>query len=275
MSGFSAGWLALRKPADLAARHPAVLEACTARFAGRASVSVCDVGAGTGASVRALSHLLPPRQLWTLVDDDDANLAVAGMQLAAWAECTEGPILHRSGREFSIRPLRHDLAPVPRCWTAGTELVVASAFFDLVSEAWIGRFVEELAAAGLPLLATLTFDGLIVLDPPHRLDPVIAAAFTRHQGGDKGFGPAAGPESTEVLAARLAEAGYELVRGKSPWRLSSALEDLRRAFVDGVVQAVTETTLVPLTDLADWAAAARDRQRTITVGHDDLFAAPS
>ena len=78
MSGFSADWLALREPYDLRARNPAVLDAVAAFFEPRPSVRVVDLACGTGSTLRALSPRLPPRQSWTLVDNDPGLLARAG-----------------------------------------------------------------------------------------------------------------------------------------------------------------------------------------------------
>jgi hypothetical protein len=277
MTGFSPEWLALREPADAVARNPHVLAACQRRFADCDELSVCDLGAGTGASLRAFAEGLPPRQHWTLVDHDEANLAAAGEHLMAWADRTEAAegrlVLSRRTLRIQVDRIRHDLAAGPRGWPAGTGLVVASALFDLTSEKWIGRFVAGLAADHLPLLATLNFDGAIALNPPHRLDAAVAGAFRAHQERDKGFGPAAGGRAADILATRLDDAGYTLTAGASPWHLGPHGEELRAAFLDGVAAAVDETGLLDPGDVDAWRAAGQ-AARAIEVGHRDLFATP-
>ena len=75
MSGFSAEWLALREPADHAARSRDLLRAVAARFAAKAHVSIVDLGAGAGSNLRAIAPALAAeRQSWTLVDHDPALL---------------------------------------------------------------------------------------------------------------------------------------------------------------------------------------------------------
>ena len=54
MSGFSAEWLALREPYDLAARNATVLDAVAGAFAGSRSIAVVDLACGTGATLRAV-----------------------------------------------------------------------------------------------------------------------------------------------------------------------------------------------------------------------------
>lgn len=276
MTGFSPEWLDLREPADIAARSERVLTACERTFRNRGTLSLCDMGTGTGATLRALAALLPHRQDWTLVDNDDGNLAAAGERLAAWAGGAgidgDKMVIRRGERRIAVRRLRHDLVPAPRCWPDGTDLVVASALFDLASEDWIGRFVSVLADDGLPILATLTFDGEIGLDPPHELDGAIADAFRLHQGRDKGFGPAAGPRAPGILAVRLEEAGYEVTTGGSPWLLGADRDPLRTATADGIAAAVGETGLLDVRTVDEWRQAARRGDRTLRVGHIDLFA---
>ena len=77
MSGFSAAWLALREPYDLAARNAKVLDAVAAHVIEQPSIGVVDLACGTGATLRAIGPHLPPQQSWRLVDND-LGLALQG-----------------------------------------------------------------------------------------------------------------------------------------------------------------------------------------------------
>lgn len=256
MSEFSAAWLALREPADRAARDGKVLAACRAALAGREALSICDLGAGSGAMLRALAPLLSARQRWLLVDRAAQRLPPS-----------RDPV--------TVLWLRHDLAARPDCWPQHCDLVTASALFDLTSAAWIERLVDALAAQRLPLLSTLTYDGVMRFAPAHPLDAAVLAAFNRHQQTDKGFGPAAGPDAAALLAKQLAKAGYRVTEGASPWRLGPATAPLRAAFLQGVVEAVGETGLMAEAALRDWTALRQAEDTQIEVGHQDLFATPT
>lgn len=262
MTGFSADWLALREPADRAARSPAVLEACRRHFAGRPAITVCDLGSGTGAAVPAFGPFLPPRQRWVLVDNDPANLAAA--------------VRLRAGEGIVIGTRTADLAREPAPWPEDSDLVTATALFDLAGEAWIAALSARLAADRLPLLATLTYDGQQSFDPAHPSDAAMLAAFNRHQRLDKGLGGvAAGPEGAGLLAEQLAGHGYRMHTGPSPWRLSSPQDDgLIAETLRGWAAAVTEAGFVPPALAHEWLEARLDRTDAMTVGHTDLFAVP-
>ena len=278
MTGFSPAWLALRETADVAARNGAVLSACARVFDSQESLDICDLGAGTGASVRAFADRLPPIQRWTLVDHDRENLRAAEAALSTWADsaATAGDTLtlRRGSRRLEIRMRVHDLAANPVCWPARTGLVTASAFFDLVSAAWITELTAALHAEKIALLATLTADGGIVCLPPHPLDEKVIAAFCRHQMGDKGFGPAAGPAAARHLEAALEARGYVLTTGDSPWALTHATDALLKELVTGMAGAVTETGAVDAAELTEWLKHRRGEGQRLTIGHRDVFARP-
>lgn len=80
-----AHWLALREPADAAARAEDLVDLVRPRLAGAGPLVVHDLGAGTGAMARWLAPRLPGPQHWIL-HDRDADLlarAAAGMPAAA------------------------------------------------------------------------------------------------------------------------------------------------------------------------------------------------
>ncbi|MGI9406615.1 MAG: hypothetical protein ACR2O4_09600, partial [Hyphomicrobiaceae bacterium] len=195
MSGFSADWLALREAADTAARSEAVLDAARRTFAHHTGdpLEIWDLGSGTGASVTAFSALFPKPQVWHLVDTDADNLKRAMARYAG----------DNAFAEVRLETHMHDLADNPAPWPSSAHLVTATALFDLVSESWLQAFADRLCAARLPLLATLTYDGRLELEPAHSMDASMIEAFNQHQRTDKGFGPAAGPDASNVLTTAL------------------------------------------------------------------------
>ena len=92
MKGFSAEWLALREPYDLAARNALVRDAVANAFLGQAAISVVDLACGAGATLRPLQEVVD--QLGAGV----AHLHVKGFDLAR--EVVEHPD-RRDGHEQS------------------------------------------------------------------------------------------------------------------------------------------------------------------------------
>ncbi len=275
---FSPEWLALREPADHAARSASLMARLGRHFAGRQRLSVVDLGCGAGSNLRGTFAALPDAQDWRLVDYDPALLAAARERLAGWADeaRAEGDrlLLRKDGKSLAVAfhqaDLNRDLATA---LPEGADLVTAAALFDLVSPAWIDGFVAVLAARGLPLYTVLTYDGTERWDPAHAADDAMLAAFHAHQATDKGFGPAAGPQATGAMAKAFAAAGYDVARAPSPWVLGPAFASLARELVTGFAGAVRETGRVPGAEIDAWLAA-RLTGVTCHVGHEDLFAVP-
>lgn len=276
MSGFDDGWLALREPADHSARNDEVAARMRAHFAGRHTLSVVDLGCGTGSNLRALAPLLSPVQRWHLVDGDAALLDAARRRLADWADAArmtgDGMELERDGRRIAVcfecaDLTRRDLGFME----TGAELVTAAALFDLASREWIDRLVGSLARRRVPLYALLSYDGTAMWEPAHPLDTDILAAFNRHQQTDKGFGPALGPQAGETLRHVLEGAGYTVWSGDSPWELTPDHATLLAPLVDGIAAAAAEIDPAQRAAFEAWARDRRQARRTV-IGHLDLFA---
>lgn len=249
--GFSADWLALREPADHAARDRALMAEAVA-LAGARPV-VVDLGAGTGSTRRAFGAALPEGAVWRMVEGDAALLA------------------HCEGERHQM-DLR-DLAALP---LEGATLVTASALLDLVSEAWLAGLVEVLAARRLPFHAALSYDGLMAWEPADAGDAGVTAAFNRHQRGDKGFGPALGPDAVMRAAELFRAAGYAVRTADSPWRIGPDQAALGDALLEGIAAAAEEAGIAA-DEAARWVAARRGLlgQGRMVIGHLDLLAVPA
>ncbi|RIA55019.1 class I SAM-dependent methyltransferase [Dichotomicrobium thermohalophilum] len=278
MTGFSTDWLDLREEADQRARD-ADLEARLAdHFAGREELRIVDLGCGTGANARALAAHLPGVQHWRFVDNDPDLLAAARARMAQWGAAAGDPQgdLHMVAQSkqvhitFQQADLSSDLSAVIE---PNDDLITAAAFFDLVSPAWIARFVETVAATGAVFYTVLIYDGEEVWMPSHEADNAVHAAFRQHQRGDKGFGPAAGSDAADLLIRRFAEAGYHVHAAPSPWRLEAPDRALIAALADGTAQAARETGLIDAATAHDWRTARANADAAI-IGHVDLLALP-
>ena len=249
--GFSAEWLALREPADHAARDSSLLRAAVAA-AGPHPVIV-DVGCGTGSSVRALGPLLPEGTTWRLIDNDPALLDLAG------AEAGSGVTLHcQDLQELDLLPLE------------GSTLISASALIDIVSRQWLVDFAARVA---VPFYCALTYDGEMSWVPEDPRDFEVTAAFNAHQRGDKGFGEALGPDAVGVALEVFANSGCEVSVAESPWRLGPGYEALHRELVAGIASAAWEAGE---DDAPSWGETrmAAAGSASCVVGHQDILVVP-
>lgn len=249
---FAADWLALREPADHAARNAGLRARFSALFAQPPCLT--DLGSGTGSTMRALAPHMAAR--WTLVDADAGLLARAG-----------GAATYREA------DLDHDLEAVLALPADG---ITTSAFLDIVSASWLARLAALCAARRLPFYAALSVDGRLAAEPPDANDAVMFAAFNRHMRRDKGLGSALGAEAAEAAARAFRAHGYDVHLAPADWHLGPSQAELQRHLVAGWARAISELGDVPST--AVWADARRiaiDAGRSrLTVGHLDLLALP-
>jgi SAM-dependent methyltransferase len=263
--GFTKCWLALREPYDVRARNPNVLSAVVEAVAGSAPISIVDLGCGTGATLRALSRRLSGRQNWRLVDNNSG--ALDGVQTIATPPGIE------------VRTMLLDLVDGLEAALEGPiDIVTISAFLDLVSQEWLEQLVWRVAARHVPVYAALTYNGRVVLSPIHQHDAVVITAVNRHQLGDKGFGPALGPNASTCVIRLFAAAGYNVFDGPSDWSFGPVDQEIQLEIFAAWADAARETGAVPNADLDLWLGERRDAvaagRSHLGIGHVDFFARP-
>jgi SAM-dependent methyltransferase len=268
MSGFSADWLSRREPADHRARDSGLLDRLAEWAASRDSLSIVDLGCGTGSNARAMVPRRPGTQHWRLIDYDPALLAVALEKTADLAGDRY--------RAFSFKTEQADFAHgVEALLADDCDIVTAAALFDLVSAEWLDRLVAALAARKLPLYTVLIYDGAMEWQPAHALDAALRESFNAHQHTDKGFGPAAGPDAGPHLVKRLAEAGYDVATASTPWRLGAEEHELLVASAEGVANAARELGGIPEAEIDAWLDLRRsEKGGSCLIGHVDVLALP-
>ncbi|MFC8679938.1 SAM-dependent methyltransferase [Microbacterium ureisolvens] len=268
------GWLALRAPADDAARSADLadeLAGLVNRHASSAPLLLHDLGAGTGSMTRWLAPRLPGPQRWVLRDGDADILEHLDLRTVVDAD----------GGHIDSEVVVEDLEHLPRDAFEGAAAVAASALLDVVTEAEAAHVLAACIAAGAPVLFSLTVTGSVRVRPSARhqeLEDAIAAAFNDHQRRDAEGRRMLGPDAVAVVAALFADAGWHVRRAATPWRLRPSERALAAQWLDGWVGAA----VAHRPDLAEpageylrgrLAQSAAGRLR-VTVSHEDLLAWP-
>jgi hypothetical protein len=282
---FSADWLALREPADVAARSVPLTRAIAEPLTREEEVHVLDLAAGTGSNVRYLADHLPARQRWLLVDNNSALLAQVPIRMSSWGAARGyepisvrgGLVLRGDRRTCHLATRLLDLTALDDDGIfAGRVLVTASALLDLVSETWLHALADRCRENGAAVLFALTYDGAIRCAPEEPEDEMVRELVNRHQRTDKGFGAALGPDAAGLTERCFAGLGYRVRREQSDWELPSDAMGLQRKLIEGWAQAAAATGPAQAASIRGW----RDRrlmhvenlQSRLTVGHEDLAA---
>jgi Methyltransferase domain len=245
-------WLALREPADAAARSRELVEQLPAT----ASHVIHDLGCGTGSMARWLAPLLPGPQHWILHDRDAGLLELAAADIR------------------DAEPRQSDVTRLDPGELAGATLITASALLDMLTEDELTRLVSTCVQAGCPALMTLSVVGRVELTPADPLDPRVTTAFNDHQRRDSRLGPNA-PEAAREAFVRL---GSEVLVRPSPWRLGPKQAELAAEWFSGWVGAACEQDPELAAEADSYTRErleqAKAGQLAVTVDHADLLALP-
>ncbi|HIM71728.1 MAG TPA: hypothetical protein EYM43_02135 [Alphaproteobacteria bacterium] len=286
MNDFSAAWLDLREPADLAARAPELLERLSEWSGQHEHVTVADLGSGTGSCLRAIAPQMSPRQSWRLIDRSGVLLDEAVTRLSKWAHQrslsarVEQNVWRFMGKisDYSVVFEEQDLATGPGNTGSVVDLVTVSAVLDLVSKEWCSNLARWCSEKGAALYTCLNYDGQFHFAPSHPDDSDVRSVVNTHQRSDKGMGPALGSSAIEVLAEALSAAKYQFVVAPSPWLLGSDNSALQSALVRDWSDLVFRQGDKYAARVSRWRnfrmAAIKARQSHLSVGHVDLWAWP-
>lgn len=264
-----ADWLALREPADAAARSHALVAALRPRLPTGRPLQIHDLGCGTGSMARWLAPQLPGPQRWVL-HDRDADLLD---RVAA-----HPPPADADGGAVHLETRQSDITRLDPAVLRGADLITASALLDMFDAPELDRFVRGCAAAACPVLVTLSVIGHVELEPDHPLDLVARDAFNAHQRRTAGDRTLLGPDASAAAAEQWRLLGHDVAVRRSPWRLGPEHRALTAAWLAGWVAAAAEQR----PDLRD-AARSYVRERlaqsaagtlSVTVHHEDLLVRP-
>jgi len=262
-------WLALREPADAAARARDLVEELVQRPLARGRRVIHDLGCGSGAMARWLAPRLPGRQHWVLHDRDPDLLAAAGAELPGAAA---------DGAAVTVETKRSDISRLHPDDLVGVRLITASALLDMLTEDELAGLASLCVATGCPALLTLSVVGRVELTPGDPLDGRVAAAFNAHQRRGTDRGRLLGPDAPAAVNEEFGRLGAEVLERPSPWRLGASNAELVTEWFAGWVSAACEQEpeLAGHTDAYTRRRLAEimTGQLAVTVDHADLLVLP-
>jgi hypothetical protein len=249
---FSSSWLALREPADAAARSVDLVGVLRDRLT--PPLVIRDLGCGTGSLGRWLAPQLPGPQHWILQDRDPALLARAGRSLpdGVTVETRQGDVTALTGADL-----------------AGTSLVACSALLDLLTADEVEALAAACAEHRTPALFTLSVSGRVRFEPADPRDAEIAEAFNAHQRRTVRGRRLLGPDAAEVTAAAFGKLGATVVQRPSPWRLEPD-SPLAAQWLRGWLEAARQQR--PDLRLDGYLEERLALGGTVRIGHSDLLA---
>lgn len=261
-------WLALREPADAAARAAELVEEVRSYLPPVGGTTVHDLGCGTGSMARWLAPRLTGAQHWVLYDRDAELLTHAA---------ADPPNAAADGAPVTAQTRLRDVSRLHPEELAGANLITASALLDVMTPDELERLVASCAEVGCPVLITLSFTGCVELTPADPFDRCVADAFNAHQRRIVGARRLLGPEAVGAAAAGFTRRGFDVVIRPSPWRLGPGGSGLAATWLAGWLAAASEQrpeVAAALPYRRRRLAEAAEGRLSVTVGHEDLLVRP-
>jgi trans-aconitate methyltransferase len=265
----SGRWLALREPADAAARATELVEELRQHLPATGRRLIHDLGCGTGAMGRWLAPLLPGPQRW-VTHDRDPDL------LQATAADPPGPAA--DGARVRVEARQTDITRLRPEELADATVITASALLDLLTVDELAELVRVCVGARCPALLTLTVVGRVELSPSDPLDHRVAAAFDAHQRRMTERGRLLGPDAVAAALEEFGRMGAEVLVAPSRWRLGAEHAEMAAEWLTGWVAAAREQHVELGAVVGNYTdrrlAQARAGQLAVTVEHADLLVLP-
>ena len=264
-----ADWLALREPADAAARSTELVERLLGVLPRTGPLEIHDLGCGTGSMTRWLAGRLPGPQRWVLHDRDEELLERA---------LATPPRVSADGYRIAVDARADDITLLQAAELSSADLVVGSALLDMLTAAELDRLVSSCSASGAPALLALSVVGRVDLTPPDALDATIMEAFNAHQRRMTSAGRLLGPDAPRAAADAFARRGLDVTVRSSPWRLGPESSTLLAQWFAGWLGAACEQRPELTESTQEFADLRRaqlaDGTLAVVVHHVDLLVQP-
>jgi hypothetical protein len=286
---FDIDWLNQRYPFDAEARNKA-LEAKVFQFLNKkTTLTLVDVGAGTGSNCLYMVEQLPQNQQWFLVEINEILKKATIKRLKEYAayhkysfEKKKSRILIKTkSKEIEVHILNLSMLEMEHSINLSTvDLVLANAVFDLFSAAQFEQFFALLKKYQLPLYATLNYEDML-FTPEDPFDAAFIKTYNNHMERVQDFGQAMGKNGGALIKQLFEKHRWKVDSVPSNWRIE--LDDVKMHYylLNFMENALAEMNMKEgmQANFQKWLQRKKDliitRQQRLKVMHMDIFAMPA
>ena len=285
---FDIDWLSERYPFDIEARDKALESKVIAHLAKKSSITLVDVGAGTGSNCLYFVEQFPQTQKWYLVEQNEELKKATIKRLRDYAnyhkynfERKKDTIkINSTKRNITITILNDSLLNLADLVDLKkVDLVLANAVFDLFSAAQIDQLVSLITQNKLAFYHTLSYEGML-FNPADPFDDVFVTAYNEHMERPQDFGKALGRHASQYMV-KLFEATEGTVQSAtSLWKIQPMDIKMHYYLLSFMENALAEMDLAPAMqeNFKKWIKRKKDLiitgQQHLEIAHMDIFVQP-
>ena len=188
MHEFNNNWLKLRETVDKKSRNLKIIELINKKFSNHESISIIDLGTGTGSNFNYLKPRLKFIQNWVFTDISSNSINYFKKNINISRKICK--------TKFQIFDVINDLQKIN---FKKFNIVTGSAFLDILPRSWFYKFHKYNTKTEIILFA-LNYNGAFTFFPKHKYDQQIVDLFNKDQKSNKGIGvKAIGPECSVLI----------------------------------------------------------------------------
>ncbi len=275
-------WLDERYQYDVDARNKSVEQFCLEHFSNLTKIQIVDVGSGTGSNFINLSGKLKQNQHWTFLEQDESLILHSLERIKkefnqrGFTITQKNDELHLQNisQEITIQTVNGSLLDINRLIDLNnTDLITASAIFDLFSIEQFKFFSDQVHREKVSVLSTLNYTSMR-FEPSLDSDKQFIDLYNAHMKRKQSFGVGMGSDCYDVMNSYYDANEIAIVNGNSIWCLEENAKSLHAFLLTFMEESIAELSNCP-SGLKRWVHEKREASARgalkIVVEHGDTF----
>ena len=247
-NSFETNWLDRRYHYDNAARDKNVEKACLNHLKNKSSVTILDIGSGTGSNCLYFLEKMPAVQNWIFVEHDERLSKYAFNRIKkhvpklgyALKVAPQKLVLQKENRQVEITYITDSFMDLDKkVDLSKVDLVTAGAVFDLLSFKQFVDIASPILENEIALLATMNYAEMN-FSPSEASDVLFIEKYEKHMSRKQDFGKAMGKDCSRSMVKFFRKHQKEVFYGASVWKLNGKEEETHRCIFEFMKSAVTE-----------------------------------